>query len=78
MLNRFVVVALESAAEFAERTPKDADVEYRFVELAVVEKKFVVVPAVRERLPRVVRPVTARVPMEDVLALRVVEVAVPK
>ena len=34
--NRLVVVALVSAAEFAERTPRVAEVEYRFVELAVV------------------------------------------
>ena len=32
---KFVVVALVSAAEFAERTPKVAEVEYKFVLVAV-------------------------------------------
>ncbi len=38
----------------------------------------VVVPEVRERVPRVERPFTDRVPKLAVLALFVVEVAVPK
>ena len=57
------------------------------VELAVVAKKEVVVPAVSERVPKVVRPVTPSVPVKEplpplsvpmfaVLPLRVVEVAV--
>lgn len=46
---------------FAVRAPSAALCEKRFVELAVVEKKLVVVPAVRERLPSVVRPVTFNV-----------------
>ena len=47
---KLVVVALVSAAEFAERTPKVAEVEYRFVEDAVVLNRFVVVALVAERL----------------------------
>jgi len=43
------------------RAPRVAICENRFVLDAVVEKKLVVVPAVRERLARVVRPVTLRV-----------------
>ena len=41
--------------------PTLAVCENRLVEEAVVEKKLVVVPAVRERFPRVVRPVTPSV-----------------
>ena len=67
-----MVVALESAAEFAERTPKDADVEYRFVELAVVEKKLVVVALVSAADP------ADRTPKVAELEYRFVEVAVPK
>ena len=44
-----------------ESVPIVAVCENRFVELAVVEKKLVVVPAVRERLPSVARPVTPKV-----------------
>ena len=61
-----------------ESEPNDADCEKRFVELATVEKKLVVVPDVRERVPRVERPVTLSAPKFAVLALEVVEVAVPK
>ena len=61
-----------------ESVPIVAVCENRFVELAVVEKKLVVVPAVRERVPRVERPFTLSAPKFAVLALEVVEVAVPK
>jgi len=37
VLKKLVVVALVSAAEFAERTPKVAEVEYKFVLVAVVK-----------------------------------------
>src|SRR3989338_1466267 len=50
------------AADCAERTPIDAEAEYKFVLLAVVEKKLVVVPEVSESVPRVERPVTASGP----------------
>src|SRR3989338_1467374 len=46
---------------FAVKVPIVPVCEKRFVELATVEKKLVVVPAVSERFPRVVRPVTPRV-----------------
>src|SRR3989338_5091769 len=58
--------------------PIVAACENRFVELAVVEKKLVVVPDVRERVPRVESPFTLSAPKFAVLALEVVEVAVPK
>ena len=61
-----------------ESVPIVAVCENRFVELAVVEKKLVVVPDVRERVPRVERPFTLSAPKFAVLALEVVEVAVPK
>jgi len=48
------------------------------VDDAVVAKKLVEVPAVRERVPKVERPFTVRVPSDAVLAFKVVEVAVPK
>ena len=51
----FVVVALVSAAEFAERTPKVAEVEYRLVLDAVVENRLVVVAYPREMFPPEVR-----------------------
>ena len=51
---------------------------YRFVDDGVVEKKLVGVPAVRERVPSVERPVTLSAPKFAVLAFDVVEVAVPK
>ena len=49
--NRLVVVALVSAAEFAERTPKVAEEENKFVLLAVVLKRVVVVALVAEKVP---------------------------
>ena len=56
---KFVVVALVSAAEFAERTPKVAEVEYKFVLLAVVLKRVVVVAFASVVLPfRYVEPET--------------------
>src|SRR3989338_7009660 len=58
--------------------PSVASCEKRFVDDAVVEKRFVVVPDVRERVPRVERPFTLSAPKFAVLALEVVEVAVPK
>src|SRR3989338_888066 len=58
--------------------PSVASCEKRFVLDAVVENRFVVVPDVRERVPRVERPVTLCAPKFAVLALEVVEVAVPK
>ena len=48
---KLVVVALVSAAEFAERTPKVAEVEYKFVEEAVVLNKLVLVALVAEKVP---------------------------
>ena len=48
------------------------------MELATVEKKLVVVPDVRERVPRVDRPFTLSAPKFAVLAFDVVEVAVLK
>ena len=60
------------------RVPIVASWEKRLVDDAVVEKKLVVVPAVRESVPRVERPFTVRAPIDAVLALRVVDVAVPK
>jgi hypothetical protein len=60
------------------RVPIVPDCEKRFVELAVVPKKLVVVPDVRERVPRVKRPFTERVPIVPVFAFKAVEVAVPK
>ena len=64
--------------EGSESVPKLAVCAKRFVELAVVEKKLVVVPAVRESVPKVERPFTPSVPMVAVLAFNVVDVAVPK
>ena len=61
-----------------ESVPRVAVCEKRLVEDAVVEKKLVEVPDVRERVPRVERPVTLSAPKFAVLALEVVEVAVPK
>ena len=60
------------------REPRVAACEKRLVLDAVVENRFVVVPDVRERVPRVERPVTLSAPKFAVLALEVVEVAVPK
>src|SRR3990167_7508631 len=62
----------------AASVPTLAACENKFVELAVVEKRLVVVPAVSESVPRVERPFTLRTPKFAVLALAVVEVAVPK
>src|SRR3989338_9885919 len=61
-----------------ESVPRVAVCENRFVELAVVEKKLVVVPAVRERVPRVERPFTLSAPKFAVLAFDVVEAGVLK
>src|SRR3989344_6668822 len=58
------------------RAPRVASCENRFVLDAVVEKKLVVVPAVRERLPRVVRPVTFSVE-ESVAAPEAASVPTP-
>lgn len=71
------------------REPKEAVCENRFVEDATVEKKFVVVPDVRERVPKVERPVTPKVPVNvplppvnvpivAVFEFKVVDVAVAK
>lgn len=63
------------AAEFADRTPKAADVEYKFVELAVVAKRFVEVafpadrsvvetPVAETELPEKELPVMVALEME--------------
>src|SRR3989338_6302440 len=58
--------------------PSVASCEKRFVDDAVVENRFVVVPDVRERVQRVESPFTLSAPKFAVLAFDVVEVAVLK
>ena len=60
------------------KVPSCAVCAKRFVELAVVEKRFVVVPEVSESVPRVESPLTKVVPKVPVLAFAFVEVAVAK
>lgn len=58
------------------RVPRVADCENKFVDDAVVEKKLVVVPAVKERVPSVERPGTLKVPKVPDCEKRLVELAV--
>ena len=73
--NRLVVVALVSAAEFAERTPRVAEVEYRFVEDAVVLNRFVVVALVAEKVPVERLVAETEVPAKELPVMVALEIA---
>ena len=75
--NRLVVVALVSAAEFAERTPKAAEVEYKFVEDAVVLNRFVVVALVRVASVAEMLVVETELPEKELAVMEAFAMAVP-